>query len=150
MSSIQQSFNQMLMSAQIGAGLYARSYTGQEQAKLREAKKTAQSAGERTTQAVIAAIPKHDEDKVLTKNDIYEGTFGQTLDESGAREVAAKKKLFEVNPSKETFTDYQKAKESLDKWTAEKTRYKEEKEMRRKLLEGTAEVPTNRTKIMEV
>lgn len=150
MASIQQSLNQALYQAGIMKGLYAQTEGGKERASIKAAQKTAQRAGERTTQAVIAAIPRHDESKVLTKDDIYEGTFGQTLEESGAREVAAKKKLFEVNPSKETFTDYQKAKASLDKWTSNKTRYKEEKEMRRKLLEGTAEVPTNRTKIMEV
>ena len=39
MASIQQSFNQMLMSAQIGAGLYAHSPAGQEAAEVRKLKK---------------------------------------------------------------------------------------------------------------
>lgn len=150
MASIQQSLNQALYQTSIMKGLHAQTEEGKERAAIKAARKTAQRAGEKTTQAVIAAIPKHDENKVITKDDIYEGTFGQTLEESGAREVAAKKKLFEADPSKGNFEDYQKAKESLDRWTSNKTRYKEEKEMRRKLLEGTAEVPTNRTKIMEV
>lgn len=137
MSSIQQSFNQMLSSAQFAAGLYAHTYAGQEQAKLRAAKKTAESAGKKTTQAVMSAAKKEaEQDPYITKEAIYTGDFAETLEDAGTKEIAAKKKLFEASPSDKNYDAYIKAKRSLDKFQESKSRYKAEKEMTRKLLEN--------------
>jgi len=146
MANIQQSINQMLYQAQIGAGLYAHSPEGQRTAELRQLKKAAEEAGAKTTEAVTAAIKN---EQNLNKS-VFESPVGETIETFGTQEVQNREKLFKLDPSDKNYQAYLKAKKGMEAFQRSKERHLQDKEMRRKLLEGTPEVSVRKTKIMEV
>lgn len=148
MASIQQSFNQMLMSAQIGAGLYAQSPAGKEKAELRAAEKNAEKAGKKTTEAAIAAF-KNEED--LNKS-IFESPIGETIETFGAQEIQSREKLFKLDPSDKNYQAYITAKRGMENLQGAKERYLRDKETRRQLLEGDPNpfgIQKTKVKVME-
>lgn len=104
MASIQQSFNQMLMSAQIGAGLYAHSSVGKEAAEARKLKKD-MSKNEKQIELTGDNIgPESSE----SENQAYTETFKAGVEQS--------KHLFELRPTDKNFKDYKEMSETLEYW----------------------------------
>lgn len=137
MSSIQQSFNQMLMSAQIGAGLYARSPAGQEAAEVRKLQKNA---------------PKIQKQIELTGENV--GPEPSASDEAFTEAFKAgtkqSKRLFELRPTEKNLTEYKEMSDTLEEWEDALKSSQEKRqqtlanqkaalENRKKLLEGTPE-----------
>lgn len=136
MANIQQSFNQMLYTGTVAAGLYAHSPTGQKQAKIRGLER---------------------EEKILSKKiePLREKDFSEKQDIEEAEKLAErkgdiKKEQYELAPSKARFKAMRDAEKSLKEYTAAKENQKEAYKIRKQLLEGTPEVPTKKVKIMEV
>ena len=103
MASIQQSFNQMLMSAQIGAGLCAQSPEGQEAAEVRKLKKNNQKINKQIdfTAEKIELDPS-ESDKI----------FAEALKKG----TEQSKRLFELRPTKKNLEEYTKMSETLSEW----------------------------------
>ena len=145
--TIQQSLNQMLMSAQIGAGLYKQTPEAKKRTELKETKK----ALTRTLASRELQQEKDDPSEAAEKAYKENLALGESLT----------KKLFELEPTQENYSaviaEGQGRQEYEDIIAAQLSRrqdtlkaQKEQTEMRRKLLEGTAEVPVKKTKVMEV
>lgn len=135
MASIQQSFNQMLMSAQIGAGLYAQTPQAKARAELKAKERAAEKAGEKTTEAAAAAIRN---EQNLDKS-IFESPVGETIETFGAQEVQIREELLKADPSDKNYQAYLKAKQGMEALQRSKERHLQDKKIRRKLLEGTPE-----------
>lgn len=146
MTSIQQSFNQMLMSAQIGAGLYAHSPAGKQQAEIRSIKRNAPKIAKQVEYASENVSPTSSEatDKAYT--------------EAFQKQVEQSKRLFELQPSKENFNEYEQMENALQEWeqalkVSQESRQatldnqKKALSIRKQLLEGASEVPINRKKV---
>lgn len=145
--TIQQSLNQMLMSAQIGAGLYKQTPEAKKRAELKGTKKA-------LTKTLASRELQQDVDD---PSEAAEATYRENL----ALGESLTKKLFELEPTQENYSaviaEAQGREEYEDIIATNLSRrantlkaQKEQTEMRRKLLEGTAEVPMKKTKIMEV
>ena len=118
MASIQQSFNQILMSAQIGAGLYAHSPAGKEAAELRKLKRDMPKIEKQIelTGENVSAEPS-ESDKHFTE------AFKAGKEQS--------KRLFELRPTEKNLKEYKEMSETLEEW--EKT-LMESQEKRQKTL----------------
>ena len=104
MASIQQSFNQMLMSAQIGAGLYAHSSVGKEAAEVKKLKKD---------------MPKIEKQMELTGDNIEPESSeseDQAFTEALKKNTEQAKRLFELRPTEKNFKDYKEMSETLEYW----------------------------------
>lgn len=144
--NIQQSFNQALYQAQIGAGLYAHSPAGQERAELKAAERNAEKAGQKTTEAAIAAI-RNEQD--LSKS-IFESPIGETIETFGAQELENREKLLKLDPSDKNYQAYLKAKQGMESLQRSKEKHFQDKELRKKLLQGVPldpEIQIQRTKV---
>lgn len=137
MASIQQSFNQMLMSAQIGAGLYAHSPAGQEEAEVRKLQRT-----EPKIQKQIELTGE----KVGPEPSAADEAFTEVF-KAG---TAQAKRLFELRPTEKNLAEYKEMSETLDEWESALKLSQEKRqqtladqkvalENRKKLLEGTPE-----------
>lgn len=133
MSSIQQSFNQMLMSAQIGAGLYARSPAGQEAAEVRKLQKNA---------------PKIQKQIELTGEKV--GPESSASDEAFTEAFKAgtkqSKRLFELRPTEENLAEYKETADVLEEW---EDALKSSQEKRQKTLADQKKALENRKKLLE-
>lgn len=103
MSSIQQSFNQILMSAQIGAGLYAHSPVGKEAAEVRKLKRDMPKIEKQIelTGEKVGAEPS-ESDKHFTE------AFKAGKEQS--------KRLFELRPTEKNLKEYKEMSEALEYW----------------------------------
>lgn len=105
MASIQQSFNQMLMSAQIGAGLYAHSSVGKETAEARK--------------LIKKDIPKNEKEIELIGDNIgpkSSGSENQAFTEALKKGTEQAKRLFELKSTEKNFKDYKGMLETLEYW----------------------------------
>lgn len=132
--SLQSAWNQALYSATIGAGLYAHSEAGKAAGEIRQIKKQQPktSAQLESIEKDITAEPNVAVDKPYT--------------EAYKKQVAENKRLFELDPTEETFKEYKESQEVLEGWE-EAVKYSQEKrqkeisnqkeafEMRKKLLD---------------
>ena len=152
--SIQQSINQMLMSAQIGTGLYKQTPEAKARAELKATEKAAEQAGKKTTEALAAAVRSEQD---LNKS-IFESPIADTIQSFGAQEVQSREKLLKLDPSDKNYQAYQKAKQGMEAFQRSKQRFLQDKEerqkilqaqleMQEKLLQGVPEVPVKRTKV---
>lgn len=103
MASIQQSLNQMLVTAGVGAGLYAQSPAGKEAAEVRNIKRN---------------MPK-------LEKQIEEASAGVTKEPSASDEMFTKafekgvkqsERLFELRPSAETAAQHKELSEVFKEW----------------------------------
>lgn len=95
--SIQQAFNNILMSAQIGAGLYAHSPAGQTTAEIRKVKK-----------AIKAENIKADIETEIHE-DADDGFLEKTYASRTQNIANLKQRLFELNPTEKGYQNYLKA-----------------------------------------
>ena len=146
--SIQQSLNQALYQAGIMKGIYAQTEKGKAAQKMKGLQKREKIVQNQLDIAESAVKPEASE-----ADPVYTQAFKEQTD------IARQK--WELNPNEKSFKEYAELQSAYEDWE-NALKYSQEKrqqtladqkeafEMRRKLLEGTAEVPTNRTKIMEV
>jgi len=148
MASIQQSLNQMLMSAQLGAGLYAHTPAAKSKAEWKNLEKRDEAVQKQLdiVEPKVGVEPS-EADPVYTK------AFKEQTD------IARQK--YELKPTEESYKEYTDLKQSFEEWESALqesqqkradalTSQKEQFKLRRQLLEGTPEVPVKKTKIMEV
>lgn len=143
--NIQQSINQGLYQASLFKGIYAQT----PEAKIKRTKQAAEKAGE---QVSVAAIEGFSEaaggmDKPVTKESIFNSQATEQIEQFGAAEVQARKEVFQAEPTSENYKAYANAKKSLEQFQEAKARYKSDKELRNKLLQGAPEVSVKRTKV---
>ena len=146
MASIQQSLNQMLMSAQVGAGFYAHTPAAKQKQEIKNLEKQSQAI-ERARDIQIEADIDTPE-----ANAIYQENL-----EQGSR-VA--QRLFELDPSEQRYADVraeragreefeQIMEQQLLRKTEAARSQKEQFELRKKLLAGESEVkPTKRSEVI--
>lgn len=118
MSNIQESFNQMLMAAQIGAGLYAHSSVGKEKAELRK--------------LIKEDIPKNEKEIELAGDNIGPESSekeDQVFTEALKRGTEQSKRLFELKSTEKNFKDYKGMLNTLEEWeeTVKESQQKREK-----------------------
>lgn len=149
--NIQQSINQMLYTGTVAAGLYAHSPAGKEAADIRAKAQGVTKAAANTSKALGAAIKNEQVTGQDLNKSIFETPVGEQLTDFGAQEVQKRKELFEADPSDKNYKAYQKAKKGMEALLRSKKRHLEDKELRKKLVEGTAEdpnvVPMKKTKV---
>lgn len=135
MAGIQQAFNQTLMSAQVGTALFAHSPAGQVAAEVHSIKKNMPKTEKQIELASEGVGPNSSEatDRAFTE------AFKQGVQES--------KRLYELRPSEESFSQYREMEETLEEWESAlkysydkriKTKQDQKKalDMRMKLLEA--------------
>lgn len=147
MASIQQAFNQMLMSAQIGAGLYAHSPKAKQKQEIKNLEKQGQAI-EKARDIQIEADVDSPEANALYKENLEQGS-----------RVA--QRLFELDPSKERYKNVIAEREGreefeqiMEQQLARRTQtlqsQKEQLELRKKLLAGEPEVkPTKKSEVIK-
>ena len=112
--SIQQAFNNMLMSAQVATGFYAHSPAGKKQAEIRQVK-----------QAIKAENIKADVETATHEAD--EGIAFEKAYASRTQNIAnLKQRLFELNPTEKSYQSYLKAVEEKEQ---AKAMYKDRKKI---------------------
>lgn len=104
MASIQQSFNQMLMSAQIGAGLYAHSPAGQEAAEVRKLQRTEPKIQKQIELAGEKIGPESSAESEKAFTEVFKTSVQQS------------KRLFELRPTEKNLAEYQQMSEALEEW----------------------------------
>jgi hypothetical protein len=147
MASIQQSFNQMLMSAQIGAGLYAHSPAAKQKQEIKNLEKQSQAI-EKARDIQIEADVDTPEANALYQENLEQGS-----------RIA--QRLFELDPSKQRYENVRAEREGKEEFEQimeqRVTRrlqtlknQKEQLELRKKLLAGEPEVkPTKKSEVIK-
>lgn len=118
--SIQQSINQMLMSAQIGAGFYAHSPTGQKQAAYKEAKKEFQKTEEK--------YPQWSEPTTEDEVAIYE--------QMSQRQADLASKMYSIKPTETNYEQYKNALSGLTERIEGKASLKAGLKERKEIIKG--------------
>ena len=144
MASIQQSFNQMLSSAQFATGLYAHSPAGKKQAEISEIKRNLPKVEQARAQQSEADLPGKAAEEAYKEN----LALGEKLS----------KRLYELQPTEENYRgmiaeaegreEYEDIiLQSVAKRQKTLTEQQEALKIRRQLLEGAPEVQVKRTKV---
>lgn len=143
--NIQQSINQGLYQASLFKGIYSQT----PEAKIKRTKQAAEKAGEQVTVAAIEGLGEAagGMDKPITKEAVFNSPATDQVEQFGGAEVQARKEVFQAEPTSENYKAYANAKRSLEQFQEAKARYKSDKELRQKLLQGVPEVPVKRTKV---